>query len=89
MTDLYFTLMAIALFTCISAGDALVYHLGVGSTPQKLKPLANVWVRLGGTPASFKVVLWVLFVLVALSLLIILGYPLYLAITSLGRPWWK
>jgi len=89
MTDWYLTLMTIALFTCISAGDALVYHLGAGSTPQKLKPLAEVWVKLGWNPVSFRVVLWVLFVLAALSLLLILGYPLYLAITSLGRPWWK
>lgn len=73
--------------SCISAGGVLLYHLGAGSTPGNLKPLASVWVRLGGTPESFKVVLWVLFVLLALSLLIIIGYPLYLAITDLGRPW--
>ena len=87
MTNWYLTLSEIIGLTCISAGGVLLYHLGVGSTPENLKPLASAWVKLGGTPVSFKVVLWVLFVLVALSLLIIIGYPLYLAITDLGRPW--
>ena len=66
-------------------GSDLLYHLGVGSTPRNLKPLARAWVKLGGTPKSFKVVLWGLFVLVALSVLIFIGHPLYLAITDLGR----
>jgi hypothetical protein len=36
---------------------------------------------------SFKVVLWVLFILSALTLLTILGSSLYFAATGLGRPW--
>jgi len=87
MSDWYFTISAIALFTSISAGDVLIQHLGAGSTPENLKPFARVWVRLGGTPVSFKVVLWVLFVLSALTLLTVLGHSLYLAISHLGRPW--
>jgi|GEM_PF-2802275 hypothetical protein len=87
MTNWYLTISDLIFLSCISAGGVLLYHLGAGSTPGNLKPLASVWVRLGGTPESFKVVLWVLFVLLALSLLIIIGYPLYLAITDLGRPW--
>lgn len=86
MADWYLIIPGLALVTLCSAGDALVYHLGAGSTPQNLKPVANVWLKLGGTPESFKVVLWVLFVLIALSLLIILGSGIYLAITDLGRP---
>ena len=85
MTDWYLTISEAILLACISAGGVLLYHLGFGSTPGNLKPLASVWIKLGGTPESFKVVLWVLFVLIALSLLIIIGYPLYLAITDLGR----
>ena len=87
MTDWYLIIPGLALVTIFSAGDVLLYHLGAGSTPENLRPLANVWVKLGGTPVSFKVVLWVLFVLIALSLLIILGSMLFLAINDLGRPW--
>ncbi len=82
MTDWYITILALSF---IGAGDILLYHLGAGSTPKNLKPLASVWVKLGGTPESFRIVLWGLFVLVALFVLIFIGYPLYLAITGLGR----
>jgi hypothetical protein len=67
------------------AGGALLSHLGAGSVPHGLKPVANVWLKSGGSPKSFSFVLWGLFALVAFAMLIFIGVPLYTSLMDLGR----
>jgi hypothetical protein len=67
------------------AGGALLSHLGAGSVPNVLKPVANVWVKSGGSPKSFSFVLWGLFALIAFAMLIFIGVPFYTSLMDLGR----
>ena len=67
------------------AGGALLSHLGAGSTPNMLKPIAHVWVKSGLSPKSFSFVLWGLFALIAFAMIIFIGVPLYTSIMDLGR----
>jgi hypothetical protein len=39
------------------AGGALLSHLGAGSVPHVLKPVANVWMKSRGSPKSFSFIL--------------------------------
>jgi hypothetical protein len=67
------------------AGGALLSHLGAGSLPNMLKPVAHVWVKSGLSPKSFGFVLWGLFVLIAFAMVIFIIVPLYTSLMDLGR----
>jgi hypothetical protein len=73
------------LFTALlTASGVLIKHLGAGSIPGALKPLAGVWVKSGYTHKSFSLILWGLFALVATAEFIFLGFAIYTAIMGLG-----
>jgi hypothetical protein len=67
------------------AGGALLSHLGGGTVPNMLKPISIVWVKSGLSPKSFSFVLWGLFALIAFTMLVFLGVPLYISLMDLGR----
>jgi hypothetical protein len=67
------------------AGGALLSHLGAGSVPDMVKPIANVWVKSGLGQKSFDFVLWGLFALLAFAMVIFIGAPLYTSLMELGR----
>jgi hypothetical protein len=67
------------------AGGALLSHLGAGSVPNILKPVAHVWIKSGGSPKSFSFVLWGLFALIAFMMVIFIGVPLYTSAMDLGH----
>jgi len=69
----------------IVAGSILLYHLGSGSVPGALKPLAHAWVQTGYDPKWINVGMWLLFALLAASMLLFLGIPLYSVVLNLGR----
>jgi hypothetical protein len=81
MTNLY-GLFGLMIFL---AGGALISHLGAGSVPHVLKPVAHAWVKSGGSPKSFSFILWGLFALIAFAMLIFIGVPLYTSLMDLGR----
>ncbi len=67
------------------AGGALLSHLGAGSVPHILKPVAYAWAKSGLSPKSFNFVLWGLFAVIAFAMLIFIGVPLYTSVMDLGR----
>lgn len=67
------------------AGGVLLYHLGAGRVPSTLRPLADVWVQRGYDPKWINFGLWVLLALLAVSMLLFLGIPLYKVVVDLGR----
>ena len=84
MPNLYGILNGVLIGMLILAGSALLLHLGGGSVPGRLKPLAGAWGRYGGSPESFNRFLWGLFVLIASAVFLYLGFFLYKAVTALG-----
>ena len=61
MTYLY-TLLVLGL---VIAGGDLLYHLGRGSVPDVLKPIAGVSVKSGIDSKRVNIILWMLFALIA------------------------
>jgi hypothetical protein len=59
----------------VLAGWHLLYHLGAGSVPDKLKPLVNGWVKIGGDARWVNVTLWFLFALLASAMLTFFLFP--------------
>ena len=81
MTNLY-GIVGLMIFL---AGGALLSHLGAGSVPHILKPVAHVWEKSGLSLKSFSFVLWGLFALIAFAMLIFIGVPLYTTVMDLGH----
>ena len=67
------------------AGGELLSHLGAGSVPNALKPLAKVWVKSGRSPKSFNLILWGLFVVIAVAVFRYIAFFLYTPLLDLGR----
>lgn len=78
-------LFPVVMGPTIVASVVLIQHLGSGTVPQRLQPIANLWINAGGDPRRVRLALWLLFSLLAGSFfasMILLTYP---AIRDLGR----
>lgn len=83
--DFIMEIVGALMMLTIGAGSVLLYHLGSGRVPSALRPLANVWVQRGYDPKWINFGLWVLIALLAVSMLLFLGIPLYSVAVDLGR----
>ena len=69
----------------IGAGTVLLRHLGAGTVPPRLKPLANLWVQSGRDPKWVRIFLWIVFWLIACAFFASVLIPLSRAVLDLGR----
>jgi hypothetical protein len=67
------------------AGNSLLSHLGAGSVPNTLRPLTNAWAKAGVDTKWINVGLWLLFALIAVAMLLFVGFYLYTSAVDLGR----
>jgi hypothetical protein len=78
------SLYGIFIGMLLLAGSALLLHLGAGSVPGRLKPLADAWGKYGGSPKSLNLFLWGVFALMAGGVFLYIGFFLYKSILALG-----
>jgi len=78
-------LSGLFIFALVIAGGDLLLHLGAGSVPNALKPLAKMWAESGRSPKSFNLVLWGLFVVIAVAVFGYIAFFLYTPLLDLGR----
>jgi hypothetical protein len=69
------------------AATTLIKHLGRGTIPPRLEPVAFRWTNTGHDPKRFRLFLWLCFWLLAFIFFAVIGYYLYLAASHLGKHW--
>lgn len=77
----------ILLIWIVVTAGILLKHLGAGSVPPRLEPLARRWTSGGGNPVWINVTLWLFFFGLAGALFAIIGFFLYEGAVGLGRPY--